>query len=104
MIKDNGKIRADIRERLQLLDPLAILTKEELAELLATTPAAVGQMQYQKELPVTAFPGKRRACWFVRDVRAWLQVQSAQRDRSQQMQSPQILESRSAGGQSSIAD
>lgn len=62
------------------MDPLAILTKEEFAGLLATTEGALAQMQYLDELPATAFPRKRRAVWFVRDVRAWLEQQATQRD------------------------
>jgi len=52
--------------------PEAIITREELACLLATTAGAVTQMSYRGELPSTAFPGKRRACWFVADIRRWL--------------------------------
>lgn len=50
----------------------AVIDRSELASLLATTPGAVTQMVYRDELPPTAFPGKRRSCWFVRDIRQWL--------------------------------
>jgi len=50
----------------------AVIDRSELATLLATTPGAVTQMVYRDELPPTAFPGKRRSCWFVGDIRIWL--------------------------------
>lgn len=50
----------------------AVIDRSELATLLATTPGAVTQMVYRDELPPTAFPGKRRSCWFVGDIRRWL--------------------------------
>lgn len=52
--------------------PQAIVSRSELAELLCTTEGAISQMIYRGELPVTAFPGKRRTCWFVSDIRHWL--------------------------------
>ena len=50
----------------------AVIDRSELATLLATTPGAVTQMVYRDELPPTAFPSKRRSCWFVGDIRRWL--------------------------------
>jgi len=50
----------------------AIITRAELAELLATSQGAISQMAYKGELPQLAFPGKRRACWFTKDIREWL--------------------------------
>lgn len=52
--------------------PQAIISRAELAALLNTTEGAVSQMAYRGELPMTAFPTKRRACWFVADIRIWL--------------------------------
>jgi len=54
------------------ISDLAIVTRTELAELLATTAAAISQMAYRGELPQTAFPHGRRACWFAGDIKAWL--------------------------------
>ena len=51
----------------------AILCRSELAQLLATTDGAISQMAFKGELPATAFPEKRRACWFVGDIRKWLE-------------------------------
>lgn len=90
MSKHGEQTHADIRERFASMDPLAILSKEEFAGLLATTPGALGQMQYLDELPETAFPQKRRACWFVRDVRAWLEGQALRRE-SQTLKNPMSL-------------
>lgn len=36
--------------------------REELVELLSTTPAALSQCAYRSELPPTALIGKQRAC------------------------------------------
>lgn len=73
------KTTRDIRVAFATMAPQAVITRDELAELLATTTGAVSQMAYRGELPPTAFPGKRRACWFVRDVRAWLDEAAAKR-------------------------
>jgi predicted DNA-binding transcriptional regulator AlpA len=73
------KTTLDIRVSIATMAPQALITRDELAQLLATTTGAVSQMAYRGELPPTAFPGKRRACWFVRDVRAWLDEAAAQR-------------------------
>lgn len=36
-------------------------------------------MMHRRELPPTAFPGKRRAIWFVGDIRRWLEETAARR-------------------------
>jgi hypothetical protein len=59
--------------------PQALINRDELASLLVTTSGAISQMAYRGELPPTAFPEKRRACWFVRDIRAWLDDAAANR-------------------------
>lgn len=51
----------------------SIINRAELAELLCTSENAISQMAYRRELPTTAFPKKRRALWFVRDIKAWLE-------------------------------
>ncbi|WP_409706237.1 helix-turn-helix transcriptional regulator [Limnobacter sp.] len=51
----------------------SIINRSELAELLCTSENAISQMAYRGELPATAFPKKRRALWFVRDIKAWLE-------------------------------
>ncbi|WP_321854368.1 helix-turn-helix transcriptional regulator [Paraburkholderia tropica] len=67
-----AKADMNFRQAFARMAPQAIINREELASLLATTAGAVTQMAYRGELPPTAFPGKRRACWFVADIRAWL--------------------------------
>ncbi|WP_431017758.1 helix-turn-helix transcriptional regulator [Burkholderia gladioli] len=67
-----AKADMNFRQAFARMAPQAIINREELASLLATTAGAVAQMAYRGELPPTAFPGKRRACWFVADIRAWL--------------------------------
>jgi hypothetical protein len=62
----------EFRQAFTRMAPQAVITRDELAALLATTVGAVSQMAYRGELPPTAFPAKRRACWFVSDIRAWL--------------------------------
>ncbi|GGC84740.1 hypothetical protein GCM10011396_35090 [Undibacterium terreum] len=66
--------RADIdfRQTFSKLAPQAIVSRSELAILLSTTEGAISQMAYRGELPITAFPSKRRACWFASDIRQWL--------------------------------
>ncbi len=67
-----SRIEADFRLAFGRMAPQAIISRAELAALLITSEGAVSQMAYRGELPKTAFPGKRRACWFVADVRQWL--------------------------------
>jgi hypothetical protein len=70
----------DFRVTFARMADQAIVTRSEVAELLATTPGALSQMVYRGELPATAFPRKRRACWYVRDIRAWLDAAAAARN------------------------
>lgn len=66
------KIHTDFRQVFGKMAPQAIISRSELAALLNTTEGAISQMTYRGELPTTAFPTKRRACWFVADIRTWL--------------------------------
>lgn len=74
-----GAINSDFRQAFGQMAPQAIISRVELAVLLSTTEGAVSQMSFRGELPATAFPGKRRACWFVSDIRSWLDRISASR-------------------------
>lgn len=74
--------QTDFRVAFARMADVAIVTRDELAELLSTTPAALSQMNYRGELPTTAFPEKRKACWFVRDVRRWLEEAAAAREQA----------------------
>ena len=67
-----AKIEADFRQRFGQMAPQAIISRSELANLLCITEGAISQMTYRDELPDFAFPEKRRACWFVADIREWL--------------------------------
>lgn len=69
----------DIRERFERMAPEALLVVDELAQLLCTTRSGIWQMAHRRELPPTAFPGKRRSVWFVGDIRNWLKQSSASR-------------------------
>jgi predicted DNA-binding transcriptional regulator AlpA len=69
----------DFRETFAKMADQAVITRAELAALLATTQGAISQMAYRGELPTSAFPGKRRACWFARDIRQWLNEIAATR-------------------------
>ncbi|CAJ0698498.1 hypothetical protein [Ralstonia holmesii] len=62
----------DFRAAFALMDPRAIISREELAVLLCRSPAAVSLMAHRGKLPRRAFPRERKACWFVQDVREWL--------------------------------
>lgn len=73
------KTDATFRQAFARMAPQALINREELAALLATTAGAISQMAYRGELPPTAFPAKRRACWFVGDIRAWLDEAAAKR-------------------------
>jgi len=50
------KTTRDIRVAFATMAPQAVITRDELAALLATTTGAVSQMVYRGELPPTAFP------------------------------------------------
>lgn len=65
--------KKDFREAFDGMSPHAVVTRTELAALLSTSIGAVSQMAYRGELPVKAFPLKRRACWFAGDIRIWLE-------------------------------
>jgi len=69
----------DFRVTFARMADQAIINRHELAELLSMSPEAVSQMGYRGELPVTAFPEKRKACWFVADIRTWLNAAAARR-------------------------
>jgi len=77
------KLDSDFRQAFERMAPQAIINRDELAALLATTVGAVTQMAYRGELPATAFPTKRRACWFVSDIRSWLDDVATKRKREQ---------------------
>lgn len=74
-----AKVNNEFRQIFSGMAPQAIINRDELAALLATTVGAVTQMAYRGELPPTAFPAKRRACWFVGDIREWLDDAAARR-------------------------
>lgn len=74
-----AKTDNEFRQAFARMAPQAIINRDELAALLATTIGAVTQMAYRGELPPTAFPAKRRACWFVEDIRGWLDNAAADR-------------------------
>ncbi|MGZ3235858.1 MAG: hypothetical protein ACXU8A_00615 [Burkholderiaceae bacterium] len=71
----------DFRQRFSQMADEAIINRNELAVLLATTSGAISQMAYLGELPPRAFPSKRRAVWFARDIRKWLSKLSAKSDK-----------------------
>jgi|SRR5450830_16190 len=74
-----AKIETDFRQAFGKMAPQAVISRAELAALLSTTEGAVSQMAYREELPKKAFPEKRRACWFVADIRRWLDEKAGNR-------------------------
>lgn len=62
----------DFRVAFDQMAPGAVIGREELAALLNRTPAAISLLGHRGRLPRKAFPNERKACWFVRDVRNWL--------------------------------
>ncbi len=74
-----AKIESDFRQAFGKMAPQAVISRSELASLLSTTEGAISQMAYRGELPSTAFPSKRRACWFVADIRRWLDEMASKR-------------------------
>lgn len=80
----------DFREQFSQMATQAVITRAEFAALLATTEGAITQMTYRGELPQTAFPSKRRACWFVGDVRNWLDCAAASRSTQEQTQANEL--------------
>jgi hypothetical protein len=89
-----AKADSDFRQAFTRMAPQAVITRDELAALLATTVGAVAQMAYRGELPPTAFPEKRRACWFVGDVRAWLDAAATGRADAQPIVSQEVAKAR----------
>lgn len=81
-------VQTDFRVVFARMADQAIVTRDELAELLGTTPAGLSQMNYRGELPTTAFPEKRKACWFARDIRAWLDAAAGARTKAASILSP----------------
>jgi predicted DNA-binding transcriptional regulator AlpA len=79
MGKEMEKYEHDIRTQFDAMADWAVITKEELACLLATTEGAISQMAFKNELPRTAFPTTRRAAWFVKDIKQWLEQVAASR-------------------------
>lgn len=73
--------QSDFRETFAKMAAQAIISRAELASLLSTSMGAISQMAYRGELPATAFPNKRRACWFVGDIRIWLDEFATNRNR-----------------------
>ena len=67
-----AKIESGFRPAFSKMAPQAKKTRSELAARFCTTDGAITQIAYRGELPVTAVPGKRRACWLVADIRQWL--------------------------------
>jgi hypothetical protein len=63
---------SDFRATFATMASQAIIDRAELALLLSTSAGAISQMAYRGELPIRAFPHTRRACWFVEDIRRWL--------------------------------
>jgi hypothetical protein len=62
----------DFRVQFGQMPGNAVISRAEFAQLLCTTPGSISQLAYRGLLPKTAFPNLRRACWFVRDIREWL--------------------------------
>lgn len=94
----NKRTCIDFRTRFAAMADQAVINRDELANLLSTTPGAISQMAYRGELPTTAFPGKRRACWFVRDIRHWLNTGSLLRATTKSTQiAPRIGRPRNHG-------
>jgi hypothetical protein len=64
----------DFRLAFSKMAPQATISRSELVSLLSPTDGAISQMAYREELPATAFPTKRRACWFVSNIKRWLDM------------------------------
>ena len=76
------QIEQDFRVLFSQMDPLAVINRQEFAALLCRTPQAIGLLAHRGRLPRTAFPGERKACWFVKDVRDWLEATANNRPAS----------------------
>ena len=59
-----------------------VYTKIRTRPLLATTVGALTQMKYRGQLPHIAFPGKKRDCWYAKDIRQWFEELTAVREQS----------------------
>ncbi|MGN8064922.1 hypothetical protein ACTJK4_25010 [Ralstonia sp. 22111] len=80
----------DFRAAFATMDSRAVISREELALLLCRSPAAVSLMDHRGKLPRRAFPTERKACWFVGDVRDWLdELASSQAATNQSEQAPE---------------
>jgi predicted DNA-binding transcriptional regulator AlpA len=66
-----AKANRDFRVLFNGMDDDALITRSELAELLAVSDASVRQMMYLGKMPPKAFPDERRVRFYVRDVRLW---------------------------------
>lgn len=86
-----ARIETDFRQSFGKMAPQAIISRAELAALLNTSEGAVSQMAYRGELPATAFPEKRRACWFVSDIRQWLDALANSRGKDLSTQSNELI-------------
>lgn len=77
-----GRVEQDFRITFARMADQAIVSKREFAELLATTVGALTQMKYRGQLPQIAFPGKKRDCWYAKDIRQWFEELTAMREQS----------------------
>ncbi len=59
----------DFRVTFAKMDPQALIGGEELASLLNRSAGAISLLAHRGPLPQTAFPGERKAVWFVGDIR-----------------------------------
>ncbi|WP_186198070.1 helix-turn-helix transcriptional regulator [Burkholderia gladioli] len=66
------QIDVDFRVTFAKMDPQAVIGREELASLLNRSVGAISLLAHRGRLPQTAFPGERKAVWFVEDIREWL--------------------------------
>ncbi|WP_186059701.1 helix-turn-helix transcriptional regulator [Burkholderia gladioli] len=66
------QIDVDFRVTFAKMDPQAVIGREELASLLNRSVGAISLLAHRGRLPQTAFPGERKAVWFVADIREWL--------------------------------
>ncbi|MCA1322886.1 hypothetical protein [Herbaspirillum sp. alder98] len=75
-----SRVEQDFRITFARMADHAIVSKREFAELLATTVGALTQMKYRGQLPHIAFPGKKRDCWYAKDIRQWFEGLTAARE------------------------
>lgn len=80
------QIDTDFRVTFAKMDPQAVIDREELAILLNRSVGAISLLAHRGRLPQTAFPGERKAVWFVSDIREWLsKVQASRSERETPM-------------------